>query len=150
MRPRDVPHHFEQAPDAAAGLPYVDELALTIDAPRALVWDALLRHIDQLLQATSERRLARVLGTEPTAGFRQSERIVQRRLALTGRHRFARYELMFELADAAKGTVLRAITYAAFPGLGGRIFRALVIGTRLHVLATRGMLTAVQRRALAA
>lgn len=141
---------FERDPEAARGLPYVDELAVTIDAPRAAVWDALLRHVDHLLDATSKRRLARILGAEPATGFVQSERVVQRRLALTGRHRFARYELMFELADAAKGTVLRAITYAAFPGLGGRIYRALVVGTRLHVLVTRGMLTAVQRRALAA
>jgi hypothetical protein len=41
--------------------------------------------------------------------------------------------------------VLRAKTYAEFPGLRGRIYRALVIGTGAHVLATNHMLRAIQR-----
>lgn len=141
---------FDRDAVVAQGLPYIDEIAVTIAAPRALVWDALVRYVDTRLVAPKQRRLARLLGADSPGGFAPSERITQRRLALVGRHRFARYELMFELADGASGTVLRAITYAAFPGLHGRIYRALVLGTRLHVLATRGMLNAVQRRALAA
>lgn len=48
------------------------------------------------------------------------------------------------------GTLLRATTYAEFPGLRGRGYRALVIGSRLHVVATRGMLRSVARASQAA
>jgi hypothetical protein len=39
-----------------------------------------------------------------------------------------------------------AETRAVFPGLKGRVYRALVIGTRLHVLAVRRVLGGVSRR----
>jgi len=42
---------------------------------------------------------------------------------------------------------VRAETRAEFPGLQGSVYRALVIGTRGHVLVTRRILAAVQRRA---
>jgi hypothetical protein len=42
---------------------------------------------------------------------------------------------------------VRAETRAAFPGLQGRAYRALVIGTRGHVLAVRRLLRAVKARA---
>ena len=59
------------------------------------------------------------------------------RLTLTGRHHFSRYLLVFDLGDAPDGaTRLRATSYAAFPGPHGRVYRTLVIGTRLHVVAT--------------
>lgn len=138
---------FDREVPVAEGLPYVDEHPVTIGASRAVVWDALVRYIDDNFDAATPPRLARMLGAQPPRGFAESERIAQRRLALVGRHRFARYELMFELADAASGTVLRVITYAVFPGLGGRIYRALVVGTRLHVLATRSILAGVRRQA---
>jgi len=78
-----------------------------------------------------------------------AERESERRLALAGRHRFSRYRLIFELDDGAPGaTVLRASTYAIFPGVHGWLYRAMVIGTRLHVLATRGILHAVRRRSV--
>jgi hypothetical protein len=44
--------------------------------------------------------------------------------------------------------VLTATTRAAFPGARGQAYRALVIGTRAHVLATRHMLHAVRRLSL--
>jgi hypothetical protein len=46
---------------------------------------------------------------------------------------------------ADDATVLRAKTYAAFPGFRGRVYRIMVIGTRAHVLATCHMLLAIQR-----
>jgi hypothetical protein len=54
---------------------------------------------------------------------------------------------VFELDDDCSGTTrLRAQTYADFPGVRGRIYRALVIGTRGHVLATNHVLRSVKRR----
>ena len=36
-------------------------------------------------------------------------------------------------------------TYAAFPGVRGRVYRALVIGSQGHAVATNGMLRSVRR-----
>jgi hypothetical protein len=86
---------------------------------------------------------------DPRSGFGIAETVAGTRLTLAGRHRFSRYTLVFELRDAAPdGTVLSATTRAAFPGARGQAYRALVIGTRAHVLATRHMLHAVRRLSL--
>jgi hypothetical protein len=129
----------------STGLPYVDEHALRVEAPRELVWTALQRYTDSLLRSAEHNPLLTLLDPEPRAGFEVTESIEQRRLSLAGRHRFSRYRLVFELADAPGGaTCLQAHSYAAFPGLHGRAYRALVIGTRLHVLATNHMLRAIR------
>lgn len=129
----------------ATDLPYVDTHEITIDAPRGVVWTALERHVDESLVMRGP--FARVLGTEPARGFEVRELVPLRRLVLGGRHRFARYRLSFELVDApGGGTRLSAVTHAEFPGVLGWVYRTLVIGTRLHVLATRGILHAVRRR----
>ncbi len=128
-------------------LPYIDQHAVSVDAPRAIVWAALERYAAESIGASKAELLGRLLGTEPPSGFGVAEREPEGRLVLAGRHRFARYRLVFELDDGPRGgTVLRALTYADFPGLHGLVYRALVIGTRLHVVATRGMLHAVRRR----
>lgn len=130
-------------------LPYVDEHAVRVHAPRAVVWTALERYLDTLLRGTARSPLVAFLGTEPHAGFEVTESSPPLRLTLTGRHRFSRYLLAFELADAPGGsTQLRAQTYAAFPGVRGRVYRTLVIGTRAHVLATNRMLRSVRRLSL--
>ena len=67
-------------------------------------------------------------------------------LALAGRHRFSSYALIFRLDDlGTHGTRLRAETRAEFPGVKGRLYRTLVIGTRAHVIVTRALLAAVER-----
>ena len=50
-------------------LPYVDEHAARIPAPREVVWSALERYVDTLLRSTERNPLMSVLGTEPRAGF---------------------------------------------------------------------------------
>jgi hypothetical protein len=127
-------------------LPYVDEHTLTIPVPRERAWAALRQYVTALgLPAL----LASILGTEPREGFAVVEEIPSDKITLAGRHRFARYKLVFELEEAeAAATVLRAKSYAAFPGLRGRGYRLLVIGSRGHVLATRRLLRAVARLSL--
>jgi hypothetical protein len=46
-------------------------------------------------------------------------------------------------SDPPRELVLRA----EFPGPKGSVYRALVIGTRIHVLASRGILARVKARA---
>ena len=73
--------------------------------------------------------------------FEIDETVAPERLVLSGHHPFSQYELVFLLDDAGPGrTTLRAQSWAAFPGLHGKIYRALVIGTGLHVIAVRLML----------
>jgi len=130
-------------------LPYVDEHAITIAAPRDLVWAALRRYAARSIGLSGGSPLAGALGTVPRSGFEVAEAVPGDRLTLSGQHRFSRYALVFELRDAAgDGTVLTAKTYAAFPGPHGRVYRVLVIGTRAHVLATDHMLRAVRRLSL--
>jgi len=129
-------------------LPYIDEHAISIDAPREWVWTALTRFVESSLASGRGRPVTRLLGTEPPSGFEVSRSEPAAHLTLTGRHRFSRYRLVFELADAADGaTQLRARTYAAFPGLSGQVYRTLVIRTRLHVLATHHLLRSIARSA---
>jgi hypothetical protein len=81
-------------------------------------------------------------------GFRVVEANAPRGLSLSGRHRLPDYALVFRLEDLGGGrTRLRAETRAEFPGLKGSVYRALVIGTRGHVLVTSRLLGATKRRA---
>jgi hypothetical protein len=118
-------------------LPYIDQHSVRVAASRDLVWTALEQYVAAFLHRTENGVFTRLLGAEPRAGFEIAERMPTDRLVLAGRHRFSRYQLAFDLSDAADdATYLRATTHAEFPGVRGRVYRALVIGTRLHVVAT--------------
>jgi hypothetical protein len=130
-------------------LPYVDEHRITIAASRDVVWPALREYVDSSLVTRENALLSQLLGTQPRAGFQIAQELLGQRINLTGRHRFARYLLMFELAQTVHGsTVLTARTFAAFPGLHGRVYRALVISTPAHGVAVRRMLRSVKRSSL--
>jgi hypothetical protein len=143
-------------------LPYVDELTVEVAADRDATWAALLRVVERSFASARGRGPARLLAcedTEPSGprplargsalpGFHVETIEPGSTLALAGRHRFSTYLLTFQLEDAAPGhSRVTAETRAAFPGLKGGIYRALVIGTRMHVVVTRRLLTATKRRA---
>ncbi len=133
-----------------ADLPFVDEHQIRIPASRDHVWSTLRRYVDRSLGIGARNPLAWVLGTEPRAGFEIEREVPRQQLSMAGRHRFSRYRLVFELSDVADGeTRLSARTYAEFPGLHGRVYRALVIGTGAHVVATNQILRSIRRAALA-
>jgi Protein of unknown function (DUF2867) len=121
-------------------LPYIDEHAISISASPSEVWSALLRVMCRDPQDPS---------TVPF-GFVLDEATEPRRFALKGRHPFAIYRWVFELdaegPDATR-TRLRALTWAAFPGLHGKVYRALVIGTGGHRVAVRWTLRRVRNAA---
>lgn len=131
------------APSGA--LPFVDEHRIGIPAPRDVVWAALARFAGSSLRLGSRNPLGWLLGTEPREGFEVIEVVPLEHLCLAGRHRFSRYRLSFELDAAGRGTVVRARTYAQFPGVRGRAYRALVLGTGAHTMATRLMLLSLRR-----
>jgi hypothetical protein len=145
-----------------ASLPYVDELPIEIGVDREATWAALLRVVEGTFASARGRGPARLLGCEDTVpsgprplaqgsafpGFHVESAEPLSELALAGRHRFSTYRLSFRLEDASPGrTRLIAETRADFPGLKGSVYRALVIGTRMHVLVTRRLLTATKQRA---
>ncbi|MGW4715764.1 hypothetical protein [Nocardia sp. NPDC004260] len=77
----------------------------------------------------------------PPTGFVVDSVAEPHRLALRGQHWFSKYALIFELDEEGPGrTRVRARSYGDFPGLRGRIYRALVVGTGGHRLAVRQML----------
>ena len=88
---------------ARGELPYVDEHAITIAAPRSRVWSALQRYTATFLRIPEGSPIARLLGTQPRAGFEVLDSAPAHSLTLAGRHRFARYRLTFDLTDAAEG-----------------------------------------------
>lgn len=71
-------------------------------------------------------------------GFVLDEATPAKRFALKGRHPFAVYRWVFELDELApRRTRVRSQTWAAFPGLHGKIYRALVIGSGGHRIVVR-------------
>jgi Protein of unknown function (DUF2867) len=121
-------------------LPYIDEHAITIAADRAETWSALLRVM---------RYDPEVPSTIP-AGFALEESRPPERLALKGRHPFAVYRWVFELdAEAPQRTRIRSATWADFPGLHGKIYRALVIGSGGHRVVVRWTLRRIAARVFA-
>jgi hypothetical protein len=145
-------------PDA---LPFLDEHGVEIAAPPEVVWESLCRVAEGSFSSPFAARFARLVGCEATTasgprplaegsafpGFVVAHAGTGSELALAGRHRYSEYALVFRLAESDDGTRLRAETRARFPGTGGRLYRAAVIGTRGHVLVTMRLLTAVRHRA---
>ena len=143
-------------------LPHVDEHSLTVDAGRDATWKALLRVVEGTVAGAGAARGARILGCADTAasgprplaegstlpGFHVATAAPPAELALGGSHRFSDYALIFRLEDlGGDRTRVRAETRAEFPGFKGSVYRGLVIGTRMHVLATRRILAGVKRNA---
>jgi hypothetical protein len=133
-------------------LPYVDEHAVEVRAPRERVWRALDDYVRSSLGISDRHPLGPVLGTRPRSGFAVAATVPGEQVELEGRHRFSVYRLVFDVADGSSPdrAVLRATTHAAFPGPHGRAYRLLVISSRVHVGATTGMLRTIRRRAEAA
>ena len=142
-------------------LPAIDEHSIEIDASADTTWAALFPMLEATLCRPASRRIAEALGCAETEvsgdrrhpggtlpGFTVSRAIAPVMLALVGSHRFSNYALVFRIDLLPEHRCrLRAETRAEFPGARGRIYRALVIGSRGHVLAVRSMLRAARRRA---
>jgi hypothetical protein len=144
----------------SADLPFIDEHAVEVAASPDRVWEAIRQTASRSFGGQRAELFARLLGAEAhprgdpgtpgstIVGFRVARAEVPVELALEGEHRFSRYALSFHVeALADDRSRVRAETRAAFPGLHGRAYRALVIGTGGHVLVVNRLLRAVRARA---
>jgi hypothetical protein len=147
--------------EKATDLPWVDEHAEEISAPVSTVWPALLRTVERMTAGGAAPRYARAVGCADSEvggprplevgstfpGFHVAVLTPERQLVLAGSHHFSDYALSFRLEPlGAVRTRVIAETRAVFPGVKGRAYRALVIGTRMHVLVVRRVLRGVSRR----
>lgn len=128
-------------------LAFIDEHCVAVHAPLARTWDAVTKVASRLTDRPLPRALASLWRLEPAAGFAITSSATRERIALTGHHRFAEYELAFELRPTQDGVEVRARTSAEFPGAAGRLYRALVIGSGGHRVAVGAMLRRVRRAA---
>ncbi len=125
------------------------------------VWTALPLALQDAFDHSRARHVAAVLrcddrgcgsglgdaSDETLVGFHVARTDPPRELALEGRHRFSRYRLTFEIEPRGAGSRIRAVTHAEFPGLRGRLYRALVVGSGGHRIMTRKVLRSIARRA---
>ncbi len=108
-------------------LPFIDAHEQLIAAPREAVYAALAAKV-QRTPILNGRAFPERTPAPPD------------KLALAGRHRFARYSLHFELCSDGEGTRVRAVTHADFPSRAGNVYRALVIGSGGHALIVKRFL----------
>ncbi|HYO47711.1 MAG TPA: hypothetical protein VEY33_13590 [Gemmatimonadota bacterium] len=146
---------------APVELPLLDEHSVRTSADPTRVWDAIPEGIAAAFDHGRGRALAGLLGcrerraAQPFAavegatipGFRAVRVRAPREIALEGSHHFASYVLTFLVEPQDWGTTLRAVTHAAFPGVRGTLYRALVVGSGGHRLVTRRILKSIARRA---
>lgn len=131
----------------STSLPFVDEHVVTVLADFDDAWRAVVGCATALVNA-GHPVLSRLLGTRPRSGFEIEDADTPYVLALAGRHRFSTYRLVFRVTPLPGGVRLQADTFARFPGVGGRVYRSLLMGAHGHQLATRGMLRRIGARAV--
>lgn len=143
-----------------ATLPFIDEHSVEVAASASETWRALIGTFgesgDGLFAA-----YATVIGADPRrsegpldrtgstrVGFRVSEAIEPELLRLTGRHCFSEYSLEWKVTQLpGERSQLIATTRARFPGIHGRVYKALIIGSGAHARITRRMVAAIARKA---
>lgn len=143
-------------------LPHIDEHSVVVDASPEACWRATAEVVPRAFSGRAPAVVARAIGCADRAaagprpiavgsafpGFRVSRAQPATELALEGSHRFSRYSLVFRIDALGAGrSRLRAETRAVFRPGPGQLYRALVIGTRGHVLAVRRLLAGVRARA---
>jgi hypothetical protein len=127
-------------------LPFLDEHLVHVRASVAQAREAVETLAARLAERPAPRAFVTLWKLEPASGFAVGASTAER-LVLVGAHRFARYELAFEVRAAEGGAQVSARTSAEFPGAMGRVYRALVIGSGGHAIAVRGMLRRIRERA---
>ncbi|OIJ67926.1 hypothetical protein [Streptomyces mangrovisoli] len=143
-------------------LPYIDQHATHVAASRETTWRALTATVATSFSGRGAAAYARLVGCTDRAeagprppaegsvlpGFHVARAVPPHELVLRGTHRFSTYQLAFFLGSSAPdGCSLTAESHATFPGVHGRGYRILVLGTGAHAAGLRRLLAAVRRHA---
>lgn len=140
-------------------LPFIDVHGIEVGGSPERTWQGLVALLSGLGSAQAWQAFATAVGScwrrasGPAAtvgstvpGFSVTESDPPRTLRLRGSHRFSDYELVFRIEPTTEGcSLLRAESRALFPGVPGKIYRMLVIGSGAHVLAVEAMLRRIKR-----
>lgn len=129
----------------------IDKHRASIDASPDEVWAALGAAMRRLTSAGLTALIAPARArakSDPLVvgasipGFTVTEATRPARVVLSGRHRFAAYSLAFTVLDRGPGSGSRLIaaTYAQFPGVAGRLYRAAVVDSGAHRIVMRRLL----------
>lgn len=143
-------------------LPFIDRHGLVIEADPASVWEALVAILPRWMGSKPGGVYAGLIGARDRrvqgspdrvgstlVGFHITEAERPGRLVMRGSHHFSEYELIWTIDDLEDGRChLQAETRARFPGIHGRAYRALVVGSGMHVRTLRKVLAAISRRAV--
>src|SRR4051812_12927357 len=146
-----------RAPPEPAALPLIDSHATEVAADVETAWASLVLFLPTPAPVYV-RAGAGALGCDVTdvsgwetpgvgatvVGFTVVAFDVPTTLALAGRHRFSNYALTYRLHPSGAGTRLMAESRGEFPGVAGAAYRTLVIGSRGHVVAVRGLLRRIK------
>lgn len=145
-----------------AALPYVDEHTTIVVADADALWRGLTEALDASFGGSRATAYARMVGCADVGasgprpleegatlpGFRVTTASKGQQLTLTGSHRYSTYTLTFRIDEAGPGRyLLKAESRAAFPGLAGRAYRRLAIGTGGHAMGIRRLLASIRGRA---
>jgi hypothetical protein len=138
--------------------PFIDQHRLAVARLVPEVWEALV-HVVQDDAGPLRRVGAMALGARPNAfsggdltagstipGFAVARVRAPELLVLQGSHRFSSYTLVFRLDSRNGGTTITAVSAARFPGVRGKLYRALVVGSGLHRTAVRRLLRRIAAR----
>ncbi|WP_396625875.1 SRPBCC family protein [Luteitalea sp.] len=143
-------------------LPFVDAWSTEISASPRVVWEVVLGMAPGATPSLPYRLWAWAWAADPPAsnglaahvlgaerpGFAVCEVVPPLTYALAGRHRFARYQVVFRIEQRGAGrSRLTAETYAEFPGWPGRLYRTALLDARLHGVVMWVMVRRVRRRA---
>jgi hypothetical protein len=145
----------------SAALPCIDEHEISLNVPTPVAWTAVVAVFARLTARPAWRAFAKAIrckpdhavGTAITVGEAVPGFLVARceaptEWALEGEHLFSRYALTFRVTPV-DGEHCRVVAHssAEFPGLHGKVYRAMVIGTGGHAIGVRGILRSIRNEA---
>ena len=135
---------------------------MVVRADRDATWRALLASLASRRRDVPWLVGVHLLGAQPAAadgapldvlgaelpGFEVCEVEPPRLLAVRGWHHFAAYLVRYRLdAEGPGRTRVTIESEAMFPGRAGALYGKLVVGTGFHVMAVKGLLHGLRRRA---
>jgi hypothetical protein len=144
-----------------SALPCIDEHEISLNVPAPVAWNAVVAVFGRLTTRPAWRVFSKAVrckpdhavGTAVTAGDAVPGFLVARseaptEWALEGEHLFSRYGLTFRIAPVDSGHCrVAAHSSAEFPGLHGKIYRAMVIGSGGHAIGVRRILRSIKTEA---